>query len=449
MNWIDDFCPKKWDDFYGYDEIKKFMIKWIEDGLEKKEWKPLLLIGGHQIGKKLLGKLLLEKYNFECCCLEYFDDISIKERLTKILIAKNIYSFFKCDVKERGVLIPNLEIYIQTNEKGVLNDLSTIFNIKKNKTREKKFLKCLNKPIILTTSDAHTKKIKMLKRFCSFINVGRPDFFQMSNLLENICSTKKIRLSIKNKNYIINKSNYKYSNLIRFLYEIKLQKKIIKKRKINIDYIVNSLCNKNNDYVFEFAISKIFRERLSNYELKEIYTQDTFLLPQMMFENYHYYFKETNLNNKERVKNALKLLDGYCAGDIVQTKCFKSQNWDLNKYNLYLSIVPTNIVFGSISDINIMKLEKGLGNVYSSLLNKFSLKKTYKKMIINSYFNYNIHPDKLRSIIEYILFHLYDKKGLKRNAKKIMNKYAWEFKDLKKIAKNFQMVKYKECLNKK
>lgn len=450
MNWIEKYCPKKWEDFNDNNGIKEFMIKWMEKGLQINEWKPLLLIGGHQIGKKILSRLLFEKYGFKVHILDYFGDISIKKQLTDILVNKNIISFFSnCKVPKRAVLIPNLEIYIQTNEKGVLNDISSIFNIKKNKTREKKFLNSLNKPIILTTSDEYTKKIKMLKRFCSFTKMIRPNFLQMISLINNICKSKKIRISKKNKIYIIKKSNYRYTNLIRFLYEIKLNKSLKHcKNKLKVNYIVDSLCNKDHEYVFEFAISKIFQQKMSTDELKNIYFQDTFLLPQMMFENYHYYFDGLNLNNNEKVLAAKQLLNGYCLGDINQTKCFKTQNWFMNNYGLYYSIVPTNSLFGFDGDIDIKKLEKRLGNIYSSLLNKFSLKKTYKKMIINSYFNYKICPKELRAILEYILFHLYDKNGLKRNGKNIMKKNNWNINDLHKISKNFQMIRYKEYLKK-
>ena len=449
MNWVEQFTPKYFDDFIDLSHLKGFLEKWLQDGEKKGEWKPLLLIGGKECGKKTIARLLLEKYNYKIINMDYNETYkNFKETFLKHLTNQNIINAFFGKKDKKAFIIPNLECYIENNEKSVLNDIISIFNIKKNKTKEKKFLKKLDKPIILTTSDEYNKKIKNIKKFCSFIKMNRPDAFQLLKLLCRVCSEKKIKLLKKQQMYLIKKCEGRYVDLIKFLNEIWFLKKSGSIVKEKVNFVVENISKKNHNYAFEYMVSLIFQNKMSAVELCELFSQESFMISLMMFENYPYYLDHCKIkDNHERVKIAQSLVKDYCLTDIYQTECFKTQNWDLLKYCAYFSGYTTNRAFAKKEIVETKEIIDGVGNIYSSLLNKFSLKKTYKKMKINSYFNNEINPRELQHITEVILFNQFDKNGLKKKAKLIKNEYGWNIADIKKIGKNFQMLNYKKELS--
>ena len=444
MNWVSEFCPKKFDDFIDLSYLKDFLEKWIKNPNKK----PLLIIGGKECGKKTISRLLFEKYEYNIVNMDYNNTYkNFKETLLKHLTNQNVINAFFGRKDKKGIIIPNLECYIENNEKGVLNDIISIFNIKKRKTKEKKFLTKISKPIILTTNDEYSKEIKNIKRFCDCVNMNRPDAFQLLKLLCHICESKKIKLTKDQQMYIIKKSNGRYVDLIKFLNEIWFLKKNGSKIKEKINYVVESMSRKNHNYAFDYSISLMFQKKMSKEELSELFSQESFMIPLMMFENYSYYFKHCGIkDNKEKVKKAQYLLDNYCLSDIFQTECFKNQCWSLLDYCTFFSGFTTNRVFANKEVVDTKEIISGIGNIYSSLLNKFSLKKTYKKMRINSYFNYEIEPRELQHILEVILFNQFDKNGLRKKAKLIKNEFDWNINDLKKIGKNFQLLNYKKQL---
>jgi hypothetical protein len=450
MNWVSEFCPKEFDDFVDLSYLKEFLEKWIKGGDKEGIWKPLLLIGGKESGKKTIARLLFEKYGYNIVNMDYNDTYkNFKEIFLKHLTNQNIINAFFGRKDKKAIIIPNLECYIENNEKGVLNDIISIFNIKKRKTKEKQFLKKIDKPIILTTSDEYSKKIKNIKKFCNCVNINRPDAYQLLKLLCRICKNKKIKLTKKQQMYIIKKSNGRYVDLIKFMNEIWFLKKRGYKIKEKINYVVENMSRKNHNYAFDYSISLMFQKKMSIIELTELFSQENFMIPLMMFENYPYYFEHCGItDNKEKVKKGQYLLTNYCLSDRFQTKCFKQQSWLLLDYCVFFSGFTTNRVFATKEVVDTKEIVSGIGNIYSSLLNKFSLKKTYKKMKINSYFNYEMEPRELQHILEVILFNQFDKNGLRKKAKLIKNEFGWNINDLKKIGKNFQLLNYKkELLN--
>ena len=141
---------------------------------------------------------------------------------------------------------------------------------------------------------------------------------------------------------------------------------------MNVSDIIDELCCKNKNYKFEYTISMLFQKKMSLTEIDDIFSKEKRKMVLMMFENYPYYLQKKV--NVSKVKIARELLKNYCLCDKLENSCFKTQNWKLLDYCAYLSCWNTNVKLAN-DNISYQKLEKGLGNIYSSLINKHSQKK--------------------------------------------------------------------------
>ena len=156
MNWTTKYCPKKWNKL-NY-SCSNNLEEWLKNGIENNHWKPMMIIGGKNSGKKILAKLLFEKYNYNINHFDYNDKSNIYENVRKLLTNKNIKEIFFQNWKS-AILISNLEYFLEDNDKVVLTKLIKLFNLKKHKkNKEMNFLKKIKHPLILTTTNEHTKK---------------------------------------------------------------------------------------------------------------------------------------------------------------------------------------------------------------------------------------------------------------------------------------------------
>jgi hypothetical protein len=452
-------------DIIGNSKFKLDFVSYIKNEMiqdyKKRNNLVILIIGDSAIGRTTLVKILLKELGYELIDIEEnimsLNSKQIIEGIQNSLLYRDINSFF-CKNKKRALLLDDIETIISTNK----NFLSFLINAK-NPSKI---------PIIGICNRLYDTKIAELKKYSrsKIFYMNKPNVNEVNNLFIKILDDErnnKIFLDYKKRN-IIDDTYMKYKKLVL---EHKLKVKTILE---NLDSLFIVCNNKNkqkreiedfddiNDNTLYDMANDIFKNRYKIKDMDKILYTENGYLDIILHENFPIIMKKIpvygqNIEKKspnfiKLAKAILKILDGFCEGDIMEDY----------RYGL-MSNISSLMKYVSLNEILTKKkvLVGANYNIYNKLsfasqLSKLNMRTTYYKRckIINDIYrlpvnnSYIYFIEILNIIYKQIIWNI-----VKNKEKKIELKEKNEIIDILikylaidyKIDKNVSLIK---CITK-
>ena len=361
--------------------LTKKDIKSINDWTTKDYKNQFLFIHGRDsTGKTTLAECILNKYKIIHINIDFFKEKqNIKQYIDEALGRKNILMMFDKTYEYNALVFDNLELFLKLN-KQIINDIINYIS-KLNIHKQ-------NHPIIFISSNINHKYFKKILSQSKFIEINY-SYKNILSITDKILSNKNIKLSEKDKENLIKKSDKKINNIIS-----------------NIEIL--NLNNNNNIFNYEdnFINNTINKIYTSN-DLNDIirYSQNTNNLYFDILDNVHFItndlgtivdiYKTSMLAenvNTYYIKNHLDLYDLFTLLSIIYPKYLLNSEINEKKIinNKYIS--KSLIYISNERYIYNNNLNKDI--IY--LLNKLKDDKEFTKFMKE---NYICENDKLKKIL--------------------------------------------------
>tara|TARA_B110000208_G_scaffold69691_1_gene89917 strand:- start:96 stop:1232 length:1137 start_codon:yes stop_codon:yes gene_type:complete len=361
--------------------LTKKDIKSINEWITKDYKNQFLFIHGRDSsGKTTLAECILNKYKIIHINIDFFKEKqNIKQYIDEALGRKNILMMFDKTYEYNALVFDNLELFLKLN-KQIINDIINYIS-KLNIHKQ-------NHPIIFISSNINHKYFKKILSQSKFIEINY-SYKNILSITDKILSNKNIKLSEKDKENLIKKSDKKINNIIS-----------------NIEIL--NLNNNNNIFNYEdnFINNTINKIYTSN-DLNDIirYSQNTNNLYFDILDNVHFItndletivdiYKTSMLAenvNTYYIKNHLDLYDLFTLLSIIYPKYLLNSEINERKIinNKYIS--KSLIYISNERYIYNNNLNKDI--IY--LLNKLKDDKEFTKFMKE---NYICENDKLKKIL--------------------------------------------------
>lgn len=366
--WINKFQPTKIEQLIGKSSAILKISSWLNN-IKNNKIQTLILSGHHGVGKSILIKLILEKFNYKPIIInqndikEYRNNDSLKD-IFKMNNFDNINNFI---FKQRKALVfDGAESITLASEKRYIMEIF----------KENNKLKVI--PLIFITNLHHNKIINDIKKQALYIEVSFPETKELINMLGYICKKEKILMKKSAIELLIDYCEKDIRKLLSMLEEVNnnFKDKVISSKLLN-DFL-NSSKRKNRDISLFDATKMIINDDLSYVEINKLYEIEKVLLPLMIYENYpSKLLKNKDLDLEENLYNMIKISDSISRGDNIETSIYTDQNWFLQNIHGFFTCVNTNFWISNNVDEKITTVN------FSKDLNKTSLKNINKKNINN------------------------------------------------------------------
>ena len=361
--------------------LTKKDIKSINEWITKDYKNQFLFIHGRDsTGKTTLAECILNKYKIIHINIDFFKEKqNIKQYIDEALGRKNILMMFDKTYEYNALVFDNLELFLKLN-KQIINDIINYIS-KLNIHKQ-------NHPIIFISSNINHKYFKKILSQSKFIEINY-SYKNILSITDKILSNKNIKLSEKDKENLIKKSDKRINNIIS-----------------NIEIL--NLNNNNNIFNYEdnFINNTINKIYTSN-DLNDIirYSQNTNNLYFDILDNVHFItndletivdiYKTSMLAenvNTYYIKNHLDLYDLFTLLSIIYPKYLLNSEINERKIinNKYIS--KSLIYISNERYIYNNNLNKDI--IY--LLNKLKDDKEFTKFMKE---NYICENDKLKKIL--------------------------------------------------
>ena len=362
--------------------LTKKDIKSINDWITKDYKNQFLFIHGRDsTGKTTLAECILNKYKIIHINIDFFKEKeNIKQYIDEALGRKNILMMFNKTYEYNALVFDNLELFLKLN-KQIINDIINYIS-KLNIHKQ-------NHPIIFISSNINHKYFKKILSQSKFIEINY-SYKNILSITDKILSNKNIKLSEKDKENLIKKSDKKINNIIS-----------------NIEIL--NLNNNNNNNIFNYEdnfINNTINKIYTSNDLNDIirYSQNTNNLYFDILDNVHFItndletivdiYKTSMLAenvNTYYIKNHLDLYDLFTLLSIIYPKYLLNSEINEKKIinNKYIS--KSLIYISNERYIYNNNLNKDI--IY--LLNKLKDDKEFTKFMKE---NYICTKDKLKKI---------------------------------------------------
>lgn len=368
-HFTEKYCPTNINEIIGNKlSISKFE-KWIKS-IKERDDNFLILSGKNGIGKTIISKILLDKYDYNSIIIypediknyrmndEFNDFYNLDNSINKKINFKNVKN------KKLALLFDDTETITLTSEKKY------IMNIFKNKINS-------SIPIIFICNNNHSKLLNDLKKNCHEIKFYSPSSYDLKLFIKNICKSEKIKIDNDDSiETLIELSQYDIRRLLNLIEDFNYNYKTLSNK--NIDKFKKQTLLKDTNIGLYDATRILLNDYLEFDNIYKIYESEKVLLPLMIQENYYKKICYSKNSVKEKLDTIVNISDSISFGDNVETSIYTDQNWYLQEiHGFFTCIKPSKI--SNKFNYNI------LGNLinFSSDLNKTSLKNINKKNINN------------------------------------------------------------------
>lgn len=366
-NYIQDkYSIKNLKDFPSsyYSKIK-VINQWLNN-FQSSENTTLILSGSYGCGKTTLIDLLLKKNDYQKFYINS-TDIKDKKIMNNILEITEYQAtsgdIFKMNSKI-AVVIEEVEIISLTSEKNFIINL--------HNQNEKNHLF----PLILITSNQHSKMIVDLKKNNFYHNLYYPDDTYYQLFIKNIMINEKIKYSKEIINLILENSQKDFRKIFHIISDLKLIEEKITPQ-IYSKYFDSTKSKDKNIGLFE-STDILLNQYSGVNNIIKYYSFEKVLLPLMIFENYPSFFNN-NLTINEYLDKAKNISDYLSLGDIIETSIYTDQNWYLQDiHGFYTCVIPSYELNNNTYNADFKPPLK-----FSSDLNRTSLKNINRKNIQN------------------------------------------------------------------
>lgn len=369
--WINKWKPKNLDEIIGHKFQIKRISEWLNN-LNNLKTQSLIISGKHGIGKRLVIKLILEKFGY-----------------TPIIINPNeIKDYRSCNNFEDYYNYTN-SIFLKMNISKKNNKIALIFNESETitLTSEKKYILNIFKennkkksfPLIFISNTQHSKLLNDLKKQSLEIKLFTPSNYEIVKLIKKI--SKSENLEFKDDDLIDNIINFSQNDirrLVNLLQDLSFhyKGKCINKKRLN-KFFDNSKIKNIEIGLFDSTI-ELLNKKNSYDRILKLYRSEKVLLPLMIHENYQ---NKLKLNSENDLKDVLykisKISDSISQGDNIETSIYTDQNWYLQNIHGFYTCVNSSFWINKNNDVKCNNVK------FSSDLNKTSLKNINKKNINN------------------------------------------------------------------
>lgn len=370
--WINKWKPEDIKEIVGNKQAIKQFDEWLKN-FDTGKKNSIIISGVHGIGKTLITKLLLEKYNYSYKLI-YPDDIksyrSDNDFVDYYNYNNSIQSTIKFTNKEKAKLSM---IFDETESISLQSERKFVFNIYKNNNKHKMF------PLIFISNNSHSKLINDLKKYCDEIRFIPPSTYDLIKFVKKISIKEKIKIDdIEDIKKLIEFSQKDIRRLLNILQDFSYNYKILNKE--NIDNFILASKKKNTDINLYDASLELLNNYHNYDDIYRLYETEKVLLPLMIHENYYkkIYLSTNKLSWDENLEQILNITDSLSIGDNIETSIYTDQNWYLQNIHGYYTCLNTSYWLNKSN-----KTLKSNDIKFSADLNKTSLKNINKKNLNN------------------------------------------------------------------
>lgn len=385
-SWINKYTPKTLEKVLGHKSHIASFEKWIQqfDNDEKTYTGTIMVYGDHGIGKSLVVKLMLEKYNYDTMIIsssnikEFFEDSTDKDK--KNVFLKYLVDDSKNDMNKL-ITLRRKAIVITDAEKITLKKecVALMYMCKVNEI--KKIM-----PIIFVTNDKHSKLIVKIKAMSYCLNFEHPSLLDFTNYFKRICKQENIVIADEKLiGSIIKYTQYDVRNLLYFLENLY---NVYGSEPITMQHCKTFLKNiqpKDKRHNLYDSTRMLLNEYKGINKCLMQYGDAKVLLPLMIHENYSNNLENRICTAQEFFTSCATISDSMSNGDVISTNMYTDQNWNLQKCFGFLTCCkPTfelskyklknpnyKIIFsGDLNSPSIKNINRGNVTRMHNLLNK-------------------------------------------------------------------------------
>lgn len=176
MLWTDKYSPKNFEEVLGNKKAKDEISDWIEDWLDNKPHKPLLLVGPPGVGKTTLAHLAAQKF------ADYVELNASDKRSYDVLIKTIGEASATESILNQGLkllILDEVDGIHGTDDRGGIRAIS-------------KIIKEGHHPMIMMANDPYSKRIKSLKTKCQVVTIRKVHTNSITAMLKRICSKEGV-----------------------------------------------------------------------------------------------------------------------------------------------------------------------------------------------------------------------------------------------------------------
>jgi len=366
--WINKYQPNKLNQLIGKNKAILEISNWLNN-LKNSKIQTLIVSGHHGVGKSILVKLILDKFNYQSLVINQNDikEYRNKDSLKDILNCKHSENINNITFNKRLALIfDGAESITLSSEKKY------IMEIFKENNKTKVF------PLIFITNLHHNKIINDIKKQALYVEVNFPEKNEAMSILSYISKKENIKIKKSAVELLMNFCEKDMRKLLYLFQDVhqNFKDELIDSKKL-IKFLESSK-KKNKDISLFDATKLIINNGLDYIDINQLYELEKVLLPLMIHENYPKKILENSNNNlKTNLYNMIKISDSISRGDNIETSIYTDQNWFLQNIHGFFTCINTNFWINNNCDKTISNLK------FSRDLNKTSLKNINKKNINN------------------------------------------------------------------
>lgn len=406
------YKPSTFDDLVGNEENISFIINWLHSFSKHKKVnkksdisRNLIITGNHGIGKSCTIDVILSNLNYSInnININTLSKINIDTLIqTDMKMGHNILDMMNMIERKRyAIVIDELESLSSNNDK------TKLFNLLKNN---------INRPlcpIILISSNKHTKSLSDIKKYATEIKFDKPSDSDLETIGKRIILNENINMESKN---ILNKIIEHSQNDIRRLKNLLFESKFTFGTQMITERDIEDYCKSSKKKDINFDLFKVTENLIRNYksinDCYRYYELEKVSLSLMIHENYINAIDHSDLSFIDKMNKVCDISELLSKGDIVENYIYGNQNWSIQHIHGFYTCAITSFLLKDLPN-RPLKLN------FTVDLNKTSIKKINRKNIINI----KKHLDKLDSI-DFMYVSLIIQKHLQDDCYKKIIKFA-------------------------
>ncbi len=338
--WTEKYKPRKLNEFIDQKKaLEKFKV-WLKKYIKGETRKAALLYGPSGTGKTTLVEVIANELGLEIVVIDQArikDAGMLKEKLENTTKLGNLFS-----TKGRIVLIDEIESLYNLGA-GVVNFIAKTINNSRY-------------PIVLTTNDAYSPKLRVFREKCEMIPFKRLSKTSVLTILKRVVQLEKLKIDANLLKRISLNSNGDLRaalNDLQSLNEFKGEAARIDQRNIELDVF---------RAISKIIYSKKFIDALSAIEGADINYE---LMFRWLVENIDQVYSKP--------RELAEAMDKFSKADMYLGRIVKTGNWSLLKYVFDLMV-------GGSSFVNIEKPRKFIFYRFPSFIRKMSSQRGTREM---------------------------------------------------------------------
>lgn len=328
--WVKKYSPKILDDVLGNNKIIELSRIWLNKIKKNKHiCNYLFFTGTTGVGKSITADLLLKEYNYDVH--EYnatnHEKISdFKETLKSLSKNVNVLQLMNFKTQKPALIIDEV----------CNNYKSKVFELLSFISKNKKYSKI---PIIVILDLSLEKKFKPFIKDNNYFEFKKPNKKFLNFKVNQICNAEEMSIDENCLDILYDMSCFDYRQLIIILQEmtdyIEINKFTLEKYKEKTHTKIKNLT------LFE-NVNYLLYNKLNFNETYQIYEQDKYLIPMMIYDNFPNYLNNHDLDDIDKLNLQIQIQENFCNADVYEKNIYKNQNWELDFYHCIYSIYETN-----------------------------------------------------------------------------------------------------------